>query len=142
MKELYLIYWIPWSGKTTIAKGIHNKYLWSDYISVDELYISFLEWNYPYMVSAETRNNIEYHYNNCTKDIHDKFLVSIVTTIMNSNSEIIIAEWRQLWEIICKLNEWLIKDYNITNIVSTNEWYIYMKWVKLERTMDSYKHIL
>ena len=148
MAHIVTITGSPWSGKTITARSIWE-YLATQkqtyqVIHTDETYMEFIKKYYDYMYWTDLHRSLQHHYENVIDKIKTEYYSYLLDKIQrNIDVDVVIIEWRHLEHILYKLMKHFMKLYKITNVfMDKTEWCLIMNWLKHERNMDLYKHIL
>lgn len=140
-----MIAWLPWSGKTTIANKLSEHFTENKIdhtlLSIDYLYLDFIQEFFPYLYWIEINNNIQRHYERLENSIGKDFEYYIKKKIREWKWHIII-DGRHLELMGYTLKKEFMKEFEVHEIVMDKEKPLIQTWLSFIRNMDFYKVVL
>lgn len=145
MRKLIIIAWLPWSGKTTTANKLSEHFTENKIdhtlLSIDYLYLDFIQEFFPYLCWIEINNNIQRHYERLENSIGKDFEYYIKKKIREWKWHIII-DGRHLELMGYRIKKEFMKEFEVHEIIMDKEKPLIQIWLSVIRDMDFYKVVL
>ena len=110
-------------------------------LSIDYLYLDFIQEFFPYLYWIEINNNIQRHYERLENSIGKDFEYYIKKKIREWKWHIII-DGRHLELMGYRIKKEFMKDCEVHEIVMDKEKPLIQTWLSFIRNMDFYKVVL
>ena len=129
---LFMIYWSPWSWKTTtghnIKKYCNDNGISCERIEIDWKYLDFIK-KYDYLDWPSIQKNIQRHFESMNDKIQDNFCNYVINIIEDSKAENIVIEWRHLEIIWTKIKNYFMKKHIIHELfLDKSDTAFFMSW--------------
>ena len=147
MSNIIVIVWMPWDWKTTLSFALRDYYtennISHEIIHSDVLYMKFMREKYRHLVWEFTEMSMQWHYWSLSKIIQEEYNEYVMSEIIKgTDKDNIVVEWWQLTHFLREINKRFALNHDITNVLMDKGWITIMKWKKVPRDRDIYKHVL